>query len=127
MTTNQNFWETAPGSGGGLYNAFDATGYSVNKLPDFVVKAAFDPGFGHYEVFGVVSTFRNRVYPCAVVGTTAGNTPTPEEPTVLDCPVNGSTTPSATAELSTIPARAAVSVAACVYLYSPRNCLLARK
>ena len=95
VTTNQNFWETAPGSGGGLYNAFDATGYSVNKLPDFVVKAAFDPGFGHYEVFGVVSTFRNRVYPCAVVGTTAGNTPTPEEPTVLDCPVNGSTTPSA--------------------------------
>jgi len=26
-------------------------------------------------VFGIVSTFRNRVYPCAVVGTTAGNIP----------------------------------------------------
>ena len=95
VTTNQNFFETAPGSGGGLYNAFDATGYSVNKLPDFIVKAAFDPGFGHYEVIGVVSTFRNRVYPCAVVGTNAGNTPAPGTPTVLACSVDGSTTPSA--------------------------------
>ncbi|MGB7846110.1 MAG: hypothetical protein WBL63_10880 [Candidatus Acidiferrum sp.] len=71
VTTAQNFFEFAPGNGGGLYNAFDTTGYSVNKLPDFVVKAALDPGWGHYEVFGVVSTFRNRVYPCAVVSITA--------------------------------------------------------
>lgn len=95
VTTSQNFFEFAPGSGGGLYNAFDTTGYSVNKLPDFLVKAAFDPGFGHYEVFGVVSTFRNRVYPCAVVGTNAGNTPAPAEPTILACSINGSTSPSA--------------------------------
>jgi hypothetical protein len=68
----QNFWLNAPGAGGGLYNAFDATGYSVNKAPDLIFKAALDPGWGHYELFGIVSTFRNRVYPCAVV------TPTPD-------------------------------------------------
>ncbi len=54
------------GSGGGLYNATDTTGYSFNKTPDFVFKAAFEPGWGHYEIFGVVSTFRNRIFPCAV-------------------------------------------------------------
>ncbi len=74
-TTYQNFFEFAPGSGGGLYNAFDGTGYSPNKTPDFIIKAAFDPGFGHYEVFGILSNYQNRVYPCAVIGTTAGQFP----------------------------------------------------
>jgi len=64
---NTNTFVFAPGNGGGLYNAFDTTGYSLNKTPDFVFKAALDPGWGHYEVFGIVSTFQNRVYPCAVV------------------------------------------------------------
>ena len=67
VTVAQNFFLNAPGASGGLYNAFDATGYTPNKSPDFLVKAAFEPGYGHYEVFGIVSTFRNRVYPCAVV------------------------------------------------------------
>src|ERR1700730_13301446 len=44
-TTSQNFFVNAPGAGGGLYNAFDATGYTVNKAPDFLFKAAIDPGF----------------------------------------------------------------------------------
>jgi hypothetical protein len=95
VTTYQNFFEFAPGSGGGLYNAYDSTGYSINKTPDFLVKAALDPGWGHYEVFGILSTFRNRVYPCAVVGTTAKNYPTPATPTVLACS-NGTTAPSVT-------------------------------
>ena len=73
-TTAQNFWLDSPGSSPGLYNAFDATGYSANELPDFWVKAAFDPGFGHYEILGVASTFRDRIYPCAVVSPTASNT-----------------------------------------------------
>jgi hypothetical protein len=94
-TTFQNFFEFAPGAGGGLYNAFDPTGYSANKLPDFVVKGAFDPGWGHYELFGIASEFRNRVYPCAVIGTTAGNFPTPATPTVLGCTESASLTPSA--------------------------------
>jgi hypothetical protein len=94
-TTFQNSFVFAPGAGAGLFNFVDTTGYSVNKTPDFIVKAAFDPGFGHYEVFGIVSTFQNRVYPCAVVGTTAGNFPHPATPTVLACS-DGTTAPSAT-------------------------------
>src|SRR5215831_19019773 len=66
-TVSQNFWLNAPGASGGLENAFDPTGYTPNQAPDFIVKAAFDPGWGHYEVFGIVSEFRNRIYPCAVV------------------------------------------------------------
>ena len=89
VTTAQNFFINAPGQAGGLFNSFDATGYTVNKAPDAVVKIAADPGFGHYEILGIVSTFRNRIYPCAVVGTTAGNTPTPALPTVVACPVTG--------------------------------------
>ncbi|HTU33179.1 MAG TPA: hypothetical protein VMF66_05190 [Candidatus Acidoferrum sp.] len=52
------------GVGGGLYNS--TANYSFNLTPDFVVKAAFEPGFGHYEVFGLVSTFRDRVFPTGV-------------------------------------------------------------
>jgi hypothetical protein len=49
------------GVGGGLYD--NQANYSFNLTPDFVFKAAFEPGFGHYEVFGLVSTFRDRVFP----------------------------------------------------------------
>jgi hypothetical protein len=72
--TTGNFFINAPGAGGGLYNAFDANGYTVNKAPDLVFKATADPGFGHYELFGIVSFFRDRVYPCGVVGTTLNDT-----------------------------------------------------
>jgi hypothetical protein len=77
--TSQNFWYAAPGNGGGLNNGFDATGYTPNRAPDIVVKAALDPGWGHYEVFGIVSQLRARIYPCAVVsdvptGTVTGTT-----------------------------------------------------
>jgi hypothetical protein len=97
VTTSQNFFINAPGQSGGLYNAFDPTGYTVNKAPDFIFKAAADPGWGHYELFGIVSTFRNRIFPCGVVGTTAGNLPKPATPTVVACGVDGSTAPSALA------------------------------
>jgi hypothetical protein len=70
-TTSQNFWYAAPGNGGGLNNAFDPTGYAQTKAPDVVFKAALDPGFGHYEIFGILSQFRARIYPCAVVSATA--------------------------------------------------------
>ncbi len=36
---------------------------SFNKSPDVVIKAAFDPGFGHYEVFAVGRTFQETIYP----------------------------------------------------------------
>jgi len=69
--TTTNTFVDAPGNGSGLYNAFDTTGYSINKTPDFIFKAALDPGWGHYEVFGILSTFQNRIYPCAVVSVQA--------------------------------------------------------
>jgi hypothetical protein len=72
--TTGNFFLNAPGAGAGLYNAFDSTGYTVNKAPDLIFKASADPGFGHYELFGIVSFFRDRIYPCGVVGTTLGDT-----------------------------------------------------
>jgi hypothetical protein len=68
-----NFFLNAPGTAGGANNAFDATGYTVNKAPDLIFKAAADPGWGHYELFGIVSFFRDRVYPCGVVGTNAND------------------------------------------------------
>src|ERR1700758_4237097 len=86
-TTSQtgNFFVNAPGAGGGLYNAFDANGYTVNKAPDLIFKAAADPGFGHYELFGIVSFFRDRVYPCGVVGTNAKDTAPPAVTTTITC------------------------------------------
>jgi hypothetical protein len=36
---------------------------SFNEAPDMLVKAAFDPGFGHYEVFGISRFFHQTVYP----------------------------------------------------------------
>ena len=73
-TTAGNTILNAIGNGGGLFNFADTSGYTINKAPDFIVKAAIDPGWGHYEIFGVASLFRNRVYPCAVAGTNANDT-----------------------------------------------------
>lgn len=64
-----NFLLGAAGTSGGLYNP-SAT-YSFNYTPDFIAKAAFEPGFGHYEVFGVLSNFRDRIFPCGAIGQTA--------------------------------------------------------
>jgi hypothetical protein len=94
VSTSQNFWVDAPGAGGGLYNFVDPTGYTTNKAPDFIVKAAWDPGWGHYEALGIISEFRSRIYPCGVVGTNAGNLPAPATPTVVPCSINGSVKPS---------------------------------
>ncbi len=94
VTTVGNAFVDGPGSGGGLLNFSDTTGYSFNKSPDFIVKAAADPGWGHYELYGVFSAFRNRVYPCAVVGTNATDTTPPGTPTTIACPISGSTTSS---------------------------------
>ena len=94
VSTIGNAFVDGPGSGGGLLNFADTTGYSFNKSPDFIVKAVADPKWGHYEVFGIFSTFRNRVYPCAVVGTNSTDTNPPAVPTTIPCGLNGSTTPS---------------------------------
>jgi len=99
-TVFNNFLVGAPGLTQGLYNQTGT--YAYNKTPDFIFKAALDPGWGHYEVFGIVSNFRDRVYPCfaanaAITLTLAGDGTTPF-PTVAipanPCPLNGSTNPA---------------------------------
>jgi hypothetical protein len=96
VTTTGNAFVFAPGSGGGLFNFVDTTGYSFNKTPDIIIKAVADPGWGHYEVFGIFSTFRNRVYPCGVVGTNTKDTVAPATPLTIACGIDGSTSPSST-------------------------------
>jgi hypothetical protein len=91
--TSQNFFLNAPGASGGLYNAFDPTGYTVNKAPDLVAKLAVDPGWGHYELFGIISTFRDRVYPCATVSPKASTATT----ILVGAPLSCSAAPTATA------------------------------
>ncbi len=49
------------GTSGGLYNL--ENNYSFNAAPDFIAKIVAEPGFGHYEVFGVGRFFRERNYP----------------------------------------------------------------
>ena len=36
---------------------------SFNEAPDLLVKAAFDPGIGHYEIFGISRFAHETVYP----------------------------------------------------------------
>ena len=49
----------------GANNSYNTTAtYSFNPSPDIIAKAAFDPGFGHYEVFGLVDRFTDRIFPC---------------------------------------------------------------
>jgi len=69
-TVLNNFLLGAFGTSGGLNNPL--ANYSYNPSPDLIFKAVFEPGFGHYEIFGLLSEFRDRVFPCVpITGTTA--------------------------------------------------------
>ncbi len=49
----------------GASNSYNTTAtYSFNPSPDIIAKIAFDPGFGHYEIFGLLDRFTGRVFPC---------------------------------------------------------------
>jgi hypothetical protein len=83
-----NFVIGSQGLAGGLYNSsiagcsttLSATGapvttctnnanYSYNPSPDFIGKIVFQPGFGHYEIFGIATQFRDRIFPNATLPT----------------------------------------------------------
>jgi hypothetical protein len=96
LTTHSNaanFLLGSAGAGGGLYNSgittcatttttsstgavsatttcSPAASYAFNPSPDVIAKLAFEPGFGHYEIFGVYSRFRDHVFPCEDVSST---------------------------------------------------------
>jgi len=63
------------GNNGGLYNV--NANYSFNIAPDIIAKAVWEPGqghYGHYEVLGIASFFRDRVYPNASAAPPTGST-----------------------------------------------------
>jgi hypothetical protein len=108
-----NFLVGSPGAGGGLYNAAvtacsttinsttgaatttctAAANYSFSPSPDLIAKAVFEPGFGHYEIFGVFSRFRDRVFPCEDVAATTlcgtSSTPGPNASAAFNGSKNG--------------------------------------
>ncbi len=58
-----NFIIGSQGTSGGVYNP--TSNYSFNPAPDFITKIVFQPArWGHYEVFGLVSDLRDRIFPC---------------------------------------------------------------
>jgi hypothetical protein len=67
-----NFVFGQAGTGGGLYNS--TANYSFNVSPDYIVKAVWQPKYSHYEIFGIFSPLRDRVYPNATAtpASTAG-------------------------------------------------------
>jgi hypothetical protein len=69
LTTHGNVDNYLLGEAGAsnTYNGFSGT-YTANPSPDLVAKIAFDPGFGHYEIFGLADRFADRIYPCVAGG-----------------------------------------------------------
>jgi len=82
-----NFLLGAFGTTGGLDNPL--ANYQYNPSPDIVVKAVWEPGFGHYEIGGIFSDFSDRVFPCVASTSTnpiaaCGTLPTSTTTTVTD-------------------------------------------
>jgi hypothetical protein len=76
-----------PGTGGGLLNnggstfcnigtsgtcgvGYTGTNFTLDVMPDIIVKTAWEPGFGHYELYGMVRDFRTE--DTSASGTTVG-------------------------------------------------------
>ncbi len=95
-SNGDNFLLGSAGSGSGAYNSAVTTctansvtisptttsisvpitctpagSYTFNPSPDVIAKVAFDPGFGHYEIFGLWDRFRDRVFPCGEVASSS--------------------------------------------------------
>jgi hypothetical protein len=79
----------------GASNSYNTTSnYTFNPSPDIIAKVAFDPGVGHYEVFGLLDRFSDRVYPCGEVVLTGTATTGP-------CPNGAGTGPNAVGAYNT--------------------------
>jgi len=86
------------GTGGGLFNGggspsgSNLANYSFNYTPDFVVKMAVQPGWGHWELFGIERNFRDRIYPCTTTSATclvASASTTPYDSTATGAGIGG--------------------------------------
>jgi hypothetical protein len=65
-------------------NAFLGSGGYANNFapdvaPDIIGKAAFDPGWGHYEVFGIARFFNDNTFGCVVSPVTTAGPPAQTE------------------------------------------------
>jgi hypothetical protein len=49
-----------------------ANNFAPDVAPDIIGKAAFDPGWGHYEVLGIARFFNDNTFGCVMAPTTAG-------------------------------------------------------
>ncbi len=71
LTTHNNADNFLLGEAGAS-NSYNTGGtYTANPSPDIIAKVAFDPGFGHYEVFGLVDRFTDRIFPCVEFASTS--------------------------------------------------------
>jgi hypothetical protein len=52
--------------GNGNLNNLVTPGFTADTIPDIIGKVAFDPGWGHYETFGIARFFSDNVYYCPV-------------------------------------------------------------
>ncbi len=64
LTTHGNASNFLVGQAGASNSYNTTTNYAFNPSPDIIAKVAFDPGFGHYEVFGLLDRFTDRIFPC---------------------------------------------------------------
>jgi hypothetical protein len=64
-----NFVNT--GAGGDFLQGVNVT---TDQAPDIIEKAAFDPGWGHYEIYGLQRFFSDNTLRCAVGACVAGST-----------------------------------------------------
>ena len=72
---NYNFLYGTIGDTGGLYNS--ASNITFNLAPDMIAKIAVEPGWGHWELFGVSRFFRDRIYPNENCSSTSASTTVP--------------------------------------------------
>jgi hypothetical protein len=63
-----NFNNVGPGSG-----FLTGTSFTNDVAPDVIAKLAWDPGWGHYEVFGVQRFFSDNVLSCFPVSCVTGS------------------------------------------------------
>jgi hypothetical protein len=71
LTTHGNGNNFLLGEAGASNNYNTTSNYTFNPSPDIIAKLALDPGFGHYEVFGLFDRFRDRVFPCGEVASSS--------------------------------------------------------
>jgi hypothetical protein len=83
LTTHGNAANYLLGEAGATSTLNSLSTYAFNPSPDIIAKVAFDPGFGHYEVYGLLDRFTDRAFPC--VDSVSSGTP-PVVTVAPNCP-----------------------------------------